>query len=89
MDINMQIGDVVKDLHHDLGRKWRTHGARLQELWRGLMQYVDFVTALFALRLRWRVPSSHHDVADGPASEPHIAWLTVLVNKCIKRITGA
>ncbi|KAK6063532.1 hypothetical protein SCUP515_12366 [Seiridium cupressi] len=29
-----EIGDTIKDLHQDLARKWRNHGARIEELWR-------------------------------------------------------
>ncbi|KAI0123759.1 hypothetical protein BJ170DRAFT_703838 [Xylariales sp. AK1849] len=29
-----QISDVTRDLHRDLARKWRNHGARTEELWR-------------------------------------------------------
>ncbi|KAI1264339.1 hypothetical protein F5Y18DRAFT_390167 [Xylariaceae sp. FL1019] len=31
---NYSIANMVTDLHHDLARKWRVHGDRIQELWR-------------------------------------------------------
>ncbi len=31
-------GNIVKDLHRDLGRKYRVHGSRLEQIWRSLGQ---------------------------------------------------